>query len=70
MNPRNRSAAFTLLELVVVLAILSLVTVLAMRSIGGVEDQRHFEANQQGMDQLQFAVLGSPEDRGADGSAA
>lgn len=65
---RNHSAAFTLLELVVVLAILSIVTVLAVRSLDGVEDQRRYEANQRAMNELEFAVLGSPDDRAADGS--
>lgn len=70
MRTRKNSPAFTLLELVVVLVILSIVTALAMRSLGGLEDQRRYEANQRDMDQLEIAVLGSPDDRAADGSRA
>lgn len=68
MKSRNRSTAFTLLELVVVLAILSIVTVLAMRSIGGIEDQRRFETNQRELQDLSDAVVGSSDDRATDGS--
>ena len=59
---------FTLLELVMVLAILAVVTALAARELSQFEDQRRFEASQRGLQDIQFAVLGSPEDRAADGS--
>lgn len=68
---RSRSpakTAFTLLELVVVLAILAAVTALAVRALDGVDDQRRFESAQRGLEELEFAVLGSPDDRAADGS--
>lgn len=68
---RNQSltrAAFTLLELVVVLSILAIVTALAVRALDGVEDQRRYEAAQRGLEELEFAILGSPDDRAADGS--
>lgn len=67
MKPSNR-AAFTLLELVVVLAILAIVTALAVRSLDKVEDQRRSEAAQRGLEELEAAVLGSPDDRATDGS--
>jgi prepilin-type N-terminal cleavage/methylation domain-containing protein len=68
MKPRNHSTAFTLLELLVVLAILAIVTALAVRSLDGVETQRRHESAQRGLEELEFAVLGSPDDRAADGS--
>lgn len=68
MNLRSRSAAFTLLELLVVLAILAIVTALAVRSLDGVQDQHRYEANRTGFDQLKAAIVGSDDDRGSDGT--
>ncbi len=68
MKRKSRSAAFTLLELLVVMAILAIVTALAVRSLDGVQDQRRHEAAQRGLEEIEFAVLGSPDDRAADGS--
>src|SRR4051794_2579572 len=70
MKLRNRKgpAGFTLLELVVVLAILAVVTALATRALSTLEDQRRFEATQRGLAELDAAVLGSPNDRAPDGS--
>ena len=59
---------FTLLELVVVLAILAVVTTLAIRSLDGLEDQSRYEKNTREFEALSEAVLGSPDDRAADGS--
>ncbi len=64
------SNGFTLLELVVVLAILAVVTTLALRSLGHLEDQKREEANREGLRELRDAVLGSPNDRAVDGSPA
>jgi prepilin-type N-terminal cleavage/methylation domain-containing protein len=69
MNPSNRSAAaFTLLELLVVLAILGIVTTLAVRSLDQVEDQHRYESTLRRLEEIEFAVLGSPDDRTADGA--
>jgi prepilin-type N-terminal cleavage/methylation domain-containing protein len=70
MNPRNRRTppGFTLLELVVVLAILAIVTAVATRTLSQVEDQRRFESSQRGLEDLEAAILGSDEDRAPDGS--
>lgn len=56
------------MELLVVLAILAVVTGLALRSVDRVEEQRRYEAALRGMQEISDAVLGSPEDRAADGS--
>ncbi len=66
-NPK-RQYGFTLLELVVVLAILAMVTALATREIGHVQDQQRFETAQRGMEDIEAAILGSPEDRLPDGT--
>lgn len=69
MRTRNhKHRGFTLLELVVVLAILAVVTTLALRSLDHVEDQKRGEANRRGLEELRDAVLGSPDERNADGS--
>jgi prepilin-type N-terminal cleavage/methylation domain-containing protein len=69
MNLRNPSAAaFTLLELLVVLAILGIVTTLAVRTLDQVEDQQRYESTLRRLEEIEFAVLGSPEDRAADGA--
>lgn len=60
--------AFTLLELVVVLAILAVVTTLAIRSLDGLEDESRYDKTTRGLEELSAAVLGSPDDRAADGT--
>ena len=59
---------FTLLELVVVLAILVIVTSIATREIGQVQDQQRYQATQRGLRELEDAIFGSPTDRAPDGS--
>ena len=67
-NNSRRRAGFTLFELVVVLAILAVVTTLAIRSLDGLEDQSRYEKNVRGFEELSAAVLGTPDDRAADGT--
>lgn len=68
MRPRNPErrfqSGFTLLELVVVLAILAVVTTMAFRSVDQVVDQRRYEANRQMFDDLERAVLGDEKTLG------
>lgn len=70
MSRSNRQAAagFTLLELVVVLSILAVVTAVATRTLSHMEDQRRFEAAQRGLDELDVAIVGSVDERAADGT--
>lgn len=67
MNP-NSPRGFTLLELTVVLAILAVVTAIAVASVETAQDQARYEATQRGLEQIREAVLGSPDARGPDGT--
>lgn len=68
LSPDRAAAGFTLLELLVVLVILATVTALAVRSVDGVLDQQKYEMSQRGLEEIEAAVLGSPDDRATDGS--
>ncbi len=68
MSRRAGKDGFTLLELAIVLAILGVLTLLAVREIGQVQDQQRFEASQRGLETIRAAVWGSPDDRAPDGS--
>lgn len=57
-----------MLELLVVLAILAVVTALAVRSLDRVEEQHRYESAVRGLQEISDAVLGSPADRVADGT--
>ena len=59
---------FTLLELAIVLAILGVITMLATREIGNVQDQQRFEASQRGLETIREAIWGASDDRAPDGS--
>jgi prepilin-type N-terminal cleavage/methylation domain-containing protein len=65
---RRCRSGFTLLELVIVLAILVALTTVAVRSLDGVEDQSRYDATRRSLDNIQTAVLGVPNERDADGS--
>jgi prepilin-type N-terminal cleavage/methylation domain-containing protein len=68
MNTKASTGGFTLLEMVVVLAILAVVTALATREIGYVQDQQRFETSQRSLEAIRGAILGSPDDRAPDGT--
>ena len=58
----------TLLELVVVIAILAVLMTVAMRSVTGVAEQSRFEATQRTLENIQEAILGPANDHQPDGS--
>jgi prepilin-type N-terminal cleavage/methylation domain-containing protein len=58
----------TLLELVVVIAILAVLMTVAMRSMTGVAQQSRFEATQRTLENIQEAILGPANDHQPDGS--
>jgi prepilin-type N-terminal cleavage/methylation domain-containing protein len=70
MKTKNleQTSGFTLLELIVVLAILAVITTLATREIGHVQDHEHYLASRRGLEAIESAIIGSPEDRMPDGS--
>ena len=59
---------FTLLELVVVIAIMAVLSTVALRSMTGVASQSRFEATQRTLEQIHEAILGSVNDRQTDGT--
>ncbi|MBI1370737.1 MAG: prepilin-type N-terminal cleavage/methylation domain-containing protein [Planctomycetes bacterium] len=61
--------AFTLLELVLVLAVLAVLSLIAVRSVDGLGDQTAFDATRSTMTNIEDAVLGPPSLRDADGTA-
>jgi prepilin-type N-terminal cleavage/methylation domain-containing protein len=65
---KTHNEGFTLLELVIVLAILAIVTALATREVGHVQDQRRFEVTQRTLENIREVVLGVPNDRAPDGT--
>lgn len=64
----HEATGFTLLELVVVIAIMAVLSTVALRSMKGVASQSRFEATQRGLAQIRDAILGSPDDRQPNGS--
>jgi len=73
MRKRTHSFAlaqsgFTLLELVVVIAVMAVLSTVALRSLKGVASQSRFEATQRGLEQIRDAILGSPQDRQPNGA--
>jgi len=64
----HRQRGFTLLELVVVIAIMAVLSTVAIRSLTGVASQARFEATQRTLDQIHEAILGAPNDRQPDGA--
>lgn len=58
---RRKGNAFSLLEMVVVIAILAILATVAVRSLSGVEDQSRFDITQQALANIQSAIDG---DRG------
>ena len=64
---RNRSA-FSLIELMVALAILAAVTTIALRSVNGLQNQARYQATQRSLDEVRSAILGPANERNPDGT--
>jgi prepilin-type N-terminal cleavage/methylation domain-containing protein len=64
-----RIRGFTLLELVLVLGILAALTAVAVRSMDAIQEQARYDDARRGMDGIDAAVVGVPNEREADGSA-
>jgi len=64
----HRAAGFTLLELVVVIAVMAILATVAVRSLNGVEDQARFDSTQRGLSNVQSAIDGDRGLRQPDGS--
>ena len=65
---RRRESGFTLLELVVVIAVMAVLSTVALRSMTGVASQSRFEATQRTLEQIHDAILGFANDRQPDGT--
>jgi prepilin-type N-terminal cleavage/methylation domain-containing protein len=64
----RRRGGFTLLEMVIVLAILAVVTLVATRSISQAQDQRRFEVSQRLLRDVRAAIMGDESLRALDGT--
>lgn len=54
----GRSNAFTLLELVVVVAILAIVSTIAIRTTSDLEQQGRWDSSAKALDDIRVAILG------------
>src|SRR5437868_6644515 len=63
-----KRSGFTLVELLVVLAILVALTTVAITSLGGAQDQGRYDATQRTMQAVEDAVIGPANERDSDGS--
>ena len=65
----SRQGGFTLIELVVALAILAALTTVALRSVSGVQSQARYQQTTRTLDEIRSAIIGPANLRGSDGSA-
>jgi len=68
MTSPKRPAGFTLLELVVVLAVLAILTGMAVASFTAVEDQTRVDVTIRTLEGIRDAVAGNPDERDPDGT--
>ncbi len=67
-NLSQGSRAMTLLELVVVIAIMAVLTTVAVRSLNGMAQQSRFESTQRTLGEIREAILGAPNDHQPNGN--
>jgi prepilin-type N-terminal cleavage/methylation domain-containing protein len=68
MSHKCLPCGFTLVELLVVLAIMVILATVAVQSLDGVQDQTRYEATQRGIQSVEDAVLGPANQRQLDGT--
>ncbi|MGA2500860.1 MAG: prepilin-type N-terminal cleavage/methylation domain-containing protein [Tepidisphaeraceae bacterium] len=66
---QRKSSAFSLVELLVALAILAAMTTVALRSVNGLQSQARYQQTTRALDEIRNAIIGPPNLRGPDGSA-
>ena len=57
---RHAQSAFTLIEMIVTLLVLTMLSSVALRSASGLQDQARFEQTQQRLQMIREAILGDP----------
>lgn len=62
-NMKRKNAGFTLLELVVVVAVMGLISSMAMDVYTDNSNQKRFEATKQRLTEIKFAIIGDPQMR-------
>jgi prepilin-type N-terminal cleavage/methylation domain-containing protein len=66
---RGRNRAFSLIELVIALAILAAVTTIAIRATNNLQDQARYQSTVRSLNEIQAAIVGPANPRGPNGSA-
>jgi prepilin-type N-terminal cleavage/methylation domain-containing protein len=66
---RTQQRAFSLIELVIALAILAAATTIAIRATSGLQDQARYQQTTRSLNDIQAAIVGPANQRNADGSA-
>lgn len=64
----TRRSGFSLIEMVIALAILAAATTIAIRATSGLQDQARYQSTTRSLTDLQSAIAGAPNQRGPDGS--
>lgn len=64
----TKRSGFSLIEMVIALAILAAATTIAVRATSGLQDQARYQATTRSLTDLQSAIVGTSNQRGPDGS--
>ena len=65
----TKRSGFSLIEMVIALAILAAATTIAIRATSGLQDQARYQATARSLNNIQDAIIGPPSARGPNGSA-